>query len=137
MSYWLVKQEPEDFSWADFVKAGVAEWTGVRNYQARNNLRGMKKGDLTLFYHSGDEKAVVGIAKVKREAYPDLSAEDGDWSVVDLAPLKPLKKTISLASIKVDKQLQQIALIRNSRLSVMPLTEAEFNRLLSLADTAL
>jgi predicted RNA-binding protein with PUA-like domain len=136
MNYWLVKQEPEDFSWADFVKDGGAAWTGVRNYQARNNHRGMKKGEVTLFYHSGDAKEVVGLAKVKREAYADATAEEGDWSAVDLVPVTALKKAVTLAVIKADRELKDIGLVRNSRLSVMPLTEAQFKRVLALADTA-
>src|SRR5690349_10255938 len=96
MRYWLVKQEPEDFSWTTFVKEGRASWTGVRNYQARNNLRAMKKGDSVLFYHSGGEKQIVGTARVQKEAYSDLTANEGDWSAVDLTPGKPLKSPVTL-----------------------------------------
>ena len=132
---WLVKQEPESYSWDNFVKEGKAAWTGVRNYQARNNLRAMKKGDPVLFYHSGESKEVVGIARVGKEAYPDPTATEGDWSGVDLVPMKPLKKPVALELIKADNALKEILLIRNSRLSVMPLTEAQFNRILELSET--
>ncbi len=135
MNYWLVKQEPEAYSWADFVKDGKTTWTGVRNFQARNNLRAMKKGDPVLFYHSVSEKQVVGIAKVAKEFYPDPTATEGDWSVVDLAPVKPLKKFVTLDTIKADKVLRDIPLVRQSRLSVTPLTPEQFHRLLDLAET--
>jgi len=135
--FWLVKQEPETYSWADFVKEGKAAWTGVRNYQARNNLRSMNKGDPVLFYHSGEGKEVVGIARVAKAAYPDPTATEGDWSGVDLAPVKALKKPVARDIIKVDKALKDILLIRNSRLSVMPLTEAQFNRILELGEPKL
>jgi predicted RNA-binding protein with PUA-like domain len=121
-NYWLVKQEPEDYSWKTFVAEGRAAWTGVRNFQARNNLRAMKKGDPVLFYHSGESKEVVGIARIAKEAYPDPTATEGDWSGVDLVPVKALKKPVSLGVIKADNALKEILLIRNSRLSVMPLT---------------
>ena len=134
-SYWLVKQEPEAYSWDDFVKEGETYWDGVRNYQARNNLRAMKKGDLVFFYHSVSDKEIVGVAKVTREHYPDPTAKEGDWSVVDLAAFKPMKKPVSLAQIKAEKSLEDIALIKQSRLSVMPITEAEFRRILELGET--
>lgn len=134
-NYWLVKSEPEAYSWADFLKEGKAVWTGVRNFQARNNLRAMKTGDLVMFYHSVSDKQAVGIAKVTKEFYPDPTAEEGDWSVVDLAPHKPLKTFVSLEQIKADAILKDMALVRQSRLSVTPLTEAQFKRLLELADT--
>src|SRR3954468_3849222 len=102
MQYWLVKQEPEAYSWADLNKDGRTAWTGVRNFQARNNLRAMKKGDLVLFYHSVSEKQVVGIACVERESYPDPSATEGDWSAVDLTPVQALRKPVALATIKTD-----------------------------------
>ena len=135
--FWLVKQEPETYSWADFVQEGKAAWIGVRNYQARNNLRSMNKGDPVLFYHSGEGKEVVGIARVAKAAYPDPTATEGDWSGVDLAPVKALKKPVEREIIKADKALKDILLIRNSRLSVMPLTEAQFNRILELGETKL
>ena len=132
--FWLVKQEPESYSWADFVKEGYAAWTGIRNFQARNNLRAMKKGDAVFFYHSGESKEVVGIARVGKEAYPDPTASEGDWSGVDLVPVKAMKKSVALGVIKADEALKEILLIRNSRLSVMPLTEAQFNRILELGE---
>src|SRR5216684_6154373 len=103
---WIVKQEPEAYSWDTFVKDGGTSWTGVRNFQARNNLRAMKKGDLVFYYHSVSEKQIVGLARVAREAYPDPSAKEGDWSCVDLVPVKPLKKLVTLESIKSDEILK-------------------------------
>ena len=135
MQYWIVKQEPEAYSWATFVKDGRTAWTGVRNFQARNNLRAMKKGDLVLFYHSVSEKQVVGLANVERESYPDPTATEGEWSCVDLVPVKPLAKPVTLEAIKADKMLKDMLLVRQSRLSVSPLTEAQFQRLMSLAAT--
>jgi predicted RNA-binding protein with PUA-like domain len=125
-NHWLVKQEPEDYSWSDFAKDGHAAWTGVRNYGARNNLRAMQKGDEVLFYHSGDEKAVVGLARVRRTAFRDPTAEEGDWVAVELEAVRPLARTMTLAEIKANPALKDIALVRNSRLSVMPLKPAEF-----------
>src|SRR5204862_1224635 len=110
MQYWLVKQEPEDYSWDTFVKDGRTAWTGVRNFQARNNLRAMKRGDLVLFYHSVTEKQVVGIARVKKEAYADPTAKEGDWSCVELIPVKALRKPVTLDAIKSDKTLKNIPL---------------------------
>ena len=112
-------------------------WDGVRNFEARNNLRAMKKGDLVFFYHSNEGKEIVGIAKVAKEAYPDASAEEGDWSAVDLVPLKPLAKPVTLAQIKADKKLADMALVRRSRISVVPVTPAEFDHILALAATKL
>ena len=132
MQYWMVKQEPEAYSWDTFVKDGSTSWAGVRNFQARNNLRAMKKGDLVFFYHSVSEKAVVGLAKVKREHYPDGTAEDGDWSAVDLAPVEALKNRIPLDQLKQDDVLKDLPLIKQSRLSVLPVTEAQAKRLLAL-----
>jgi predicted RNA-binding protein with PUA-like domain len=133
--YWLVKQEPEAYSWNDLVKDGRTAWTGVRNFQARNNLRAMKKGDVVFFYHSVTDKQIVGVARVDKEHYPDPTAEEGDWSVVDLVPVKGLKRPVTLDQIKGDKPLQNMKLVRQSRLSVTPLTEAEFKRLLELSET--
>lgn len=135
MQYWLVKVEPEEYSWAMLQKEDRAAWTGVRNFQARNNLRAMKQGDSVLFYHSVTEKQVVGIAQVKREAYPDPAATEGDWSCVDLAPRKTLTKPVSLEQIKADPVLKEILLVKNSRLSVMPLTQQQFERVLKLGKT--
>jgi len=126
-SFWLVKQEPSDYSWTDFVADGDTNWTGVRNFAARNNLRRMSKGDQVLFYHSGEEKAVIGIAKVTRTAYRDDTAKEGDWSAVDLSPLRPLRMPVPLAQIKSRPRLKNIALVRQSRLSVMPLAAPEFD----------
>ena len=132
-SFWLVKQEPSSYSWSDFVAEGQTSWTGVRNYTARNNLRKMRKGDEALFYHSGEEKAVVGIAKVMRTAYPDPTAKEDDWSTVDLAPIKPLRRPVALREIKDNPRLKGIALVRQSRLSVMPLDERAFREILQMA----
>ena len=131
--YWLVKSEPEAHSWTTFLKDGRTAWTGVRNFQARNNLRAMKKGDLVAFYHSVTDKQVVGLAKVDKEAYPDATAKEGDWSCVDLVPAKPLKQPVTLAAIKADETLSEMALLKQSRLSVTPLTGPQFERLLKLA----
>lgn len=130
--HWLVKSEPESYSWSDLVKDGKTGWTGVRNFQARNNLRAMKKGDAVLFYHSVSDKQIVGLAKVLTEAYADKTAKEGDWSAVDLAPDKPLKKPVGLDVIKADAVLKNMALVRNSRISVTPVTESEFRRILEL-----
>lgn len=133
MNYWLVKSEPEAYSWFQLVKDGKTAWTGVRNFQARNNLRAMKKGDLVCFYHSVTEKLVVGLAKVVKEFYHDATAEEGDWSCVDLAPEKSLAHPVSLEMIKTDRILREMPLVKQSRLSVTPLTEAQFDRLLEMA----
>ena len=132
-NFWLVKQEPSDYSWSDFVADGSTSWTGVRNFAARNNLRRMAKGDQALFYHSGEEKAVVGIGKVARTAYRDTTAKEGDWAAVDLVPVKPLRKPVTLAQIKAKPQLKNIALVRQSRLSVMPLGAKEFAFIVRMA----
>jgi predicted RNA-binding protein with PUA-like domain len=131
-SFWLVKSEPSSYSWSDFKKDGGTSWTGVRNYTARNNLRKMRKGDEVLFYHSGEEKAVVGIARVKRTAYADKTATEGDWSTVDLVPIKPLRKPVTLREIRQAPRLKKIQLVRQSRLSVMALTAAEFNGIIKM-----
>jgi predicted RNA-binding protein with PUA-like domain len=136
MQYWLVKQEPEAYSWSAFVKDGRTVWTGVRNFAARNNLRSMKQGDLVLYYHSVSDKQVVGLARVAKEAYPDSTAEEGDWSCVDLVPLKPLKTPVSLETIKSDKSLADMPLVRQGRLSVQPVTKAQFQRILKLGQTS-
>ena len=125
-NYWLVKQEPEAYSWDDFVRERGTSWTGVRNYAARNNLRAMRKGDEVFYYHSVSDKAVIGIAEVTREAFPDPTAQEGDWSAVELQPVKALKKPVTLERIKQEPKLRDIALLRNSRLSVQPLGKAEF-----------
>jgi predicted RNA-binding protein with PUA-like domain len=122
----MVKSEPAAYSWEQFTKEGRAAWTGVRNYQARINLRAMKVDDLVFFYHSVTGKEVLGIAKVAREAYPDPTAEEPGWDCVDLVPVKPLKNPVTLATIKATPAFKDIALLRQSRLSVMPLAAAEF-----------
>ena len=137
MNYWLVKSEPEAYSWTQFVKDGRTAWTGVRNFQARNNLRAMKKGDAVFFYHSVTGKEVVGLAKVVKEYYPDATAEEGDWSCVDLAPEKVLKNPVPLETIKADAGLREMPLVKQSRLSVTPLAAAQAARLLKLAGTAI
>ena len=135
MNYWLVKQEPDAYAWSQFVADGRTAWTGVRNFQARNNLRAMKKGDLVLYYHSNIGKEIVGIAKVVKEHYPDPTADEGDWSVVDLVPVKPLKTFVTLDVLKADAVLREIPLVKQSRLSVSPLTETQFQRVLGLGET--
>ena len=135
MNYWLVKSEPESYSWAQFIKDGQTAWTGVRNFAARLHLRGMAKGDLLYFYHSGEGKEIVGIARVVKPAYSDPTAREGDWSCVDLAPAKALAKPVSLQTIKADKLLKAMVLVKQSRLSVSPATFEQFNRVLELAAT--
>ena len=125
MNHWLVKQEPDAYSWDQFVRDKGTSWTGVRNFQARNNLRAMKKGDEVFYYHSVTGKSVVGTARVVREAYGDPTAEDGDWSCVDLIPRQAFPTPVTLEEIKANPALRDIALLRQSRLSVMPLTSAE------------
>lgn len=129
---WMVKQEPETYSWDDFVRDGQTDWTGVRNFQARNNLRQMQAGDRVLFYHSGTGKCVVGIAEVAKAAYPDPTAADPQWVAVDLKPLKPLKAEVPLAAIRYNTKLSNLPLIRQSQLSVMPLTKEEFETIVAM-----
>ena len=131
--FWLVKQEPSSYSWSDFTAEGGTSWTGVRNYTARNNLRRMRRGDEVLFYHSGDDKAVVGIARVTRPAYRDPTAAEGDWSALDLVPLKPLRRPVTLREIKDNPRLSKVQLVRQPRLSVMPLTSEEFRTIVRMA----
>lgn len=131
-NYWLVKQEPTAYSWDQFVKDGGTTWTGVRNFQARNNLSAMRCGDEVLFYHSVVGKAVSGIARVAREAYPDPTAKEDGWVCVDLVPLRPVDPPVSLEQIKAAPALRDIGLLRQSRLSVMPLTAAQFRGIVSL-----
>jgi predicted RNA-binding protein with PUA-like domain len=132
-NHWLVKTEPGAYSWEDFVADGRTAWTGVRNFQARANLRAMRKGDPVFFYHSVVGKAVVGVAEVSREAYPDPTAKEGDWSCVDLVPVRPLKRPVALDEIKTVKSLHDIPLLRNSRLSVQPVAAAAFAAIEKLA----
>lgn len=131
--FWLVKQEPSAYSWTDFVADGKTSWTGVRNFTARNNLRDMRKGDAVLFYHSVSEKAVVGTARVIREAYSDPTAAEGDWSAVDLAPEKAMSRPVTLDEIKRNPRLKEMVLLRCSRLSVQPLMSTEFQEILRMA----
>ncbi len=132
MQYWLVKQEPSAYSWDDFVRDKRTAWTGVRNFQARNNLAAMKRGDAVLFYHSVSEKSVVGIASVAKQAYPDPTANSETWLCVDLIPKKPFLHPVPLSAIKSEKSLENIPLIRHSRLSVMPLTKAQFDMIVKM-----
>lgn len=134
MNYWLVKSEPFKYSWEQFEKDKKTFWDGVRNYQARNNMQAMKKGDLVLFYHSNEGMCVVGIAKVVKEAYPDPTIDDPRWVVVDLAPQKKLKKPVTLEAIKADTLLQNIGLVRQGRLSVMALKPEEFDRIIAMGN---
>jgi len=137
ISFWIIKQEPSQYNWKQFEKDRETYWDGVRNYQARNNLKKMKIGDNLLFYHSVIGKEIVGIAEVTREAYPDPTTDDERWVVVDLKPIKPFKVPVTLEEIKTHKELSEIALIKQARLSVMPITKKEFQVLLKLGKTKL
>jgi predicted RNA-binding protein with PUA-like domain len=128
-AYWLVKSEPDAFSWDQQVANGVEPWTGVRNHMAKNNLKAMKKGDRAFFYHSNVGKEIVGIVQVAREAYPDPTAESGDWVCVDMKAVGPMPKPVTLVDIKADPELADLALVRMSRLSVMPVSEAHWKKL--------
>jgi predicted RNA-binding protein with PUA-like domain len=132
MNYWLVKSEPHKYSWEKFNEDGRTFWDGVRNYQARNNLREMKEGDLVLYYHSNEGKAVVGIAKVVKEFYQDPTTDDKNWVVVDLVPFEAIKNPVTLETIKADEQLKDVGLVRQGRLSVMGLKREEFDRIVAL-----
>ena len=131
--HWLVKQEPSDYAWDRFVREGHTAWTGVRSFPARLHLRAMAVGDLVAWYHSGETREVVGVGRVARAAYPDPTATEGDWSCVDLVPVEPLRRSVTLAEIKSDPILREMPLVRQSRLSVMPVTGAQFERLLELS----
>ena len=133
MNYWLVKSEPSTYSWEQFVKDKKTTWDGVRNYAARIHLRAMKKGDEVLYYHSNEGMEIVGIAKVIKEAYQDPTTQDDAWVVVDLKPLKKLKKPVTLAQVKADKRLSEMALVRLGRLSVQPVTDDEWKIVMELA----
>lgn len=132
MAYWLVKSEPEKYSWNQLVKDGKTFWDGVRNYAARLHLIAMKKGDQVLYYHSNEGLEIVGIAKVVKENYPDPTADEGNWVVVDLAPVKKMKKPVSLQQMKADKRLAEMKLIKIGRLSVSPVTESEWKAVMEL-----
>lgn len=133
MAYWLVKSEPLKYSWEQLVKDKQTYWDGVRNYAARNNLKAMKRGDEVLFYHSNEGLEIVGIAKVAKEHYPDPTADDDTWVVVDLKPYKKLKKPVGLVQIKSDKRLSEMALVKLGRLSVQPVTEKEWKIVMEMA----
>ncbi|MDH3687794.1 MAG: EVE domain-containing protein [Myxococcales bacterium] len=137
LSYWLVKSEPFKYSWDQLVKDGWTYWDGVRNYAARNNLAAMKKGDLLLYYHSNEGKEVVGVARVRKEHYPDPTAEDPRWVVVDVEPVKPFARAVTLAEMKQTPALAKLELLRQSRLSVVPIRKTEFDRILKLGETRL
>jgi predicted RNA-binding protein with PUA-like domain len=132
MNHWLVKTEPGTYSWDDLVRDKKTVWDGVRNFQARNNLKAMKKGDLVLIYHSGDDKAVVGVGKILTEAYPD--PKDNAWVAVDIGVGKKLKKSVTLKEIKASKKLANMVLVKSSRLSVQPVRENEFDAVLELSE---
>lgn len=134
MNYWIVKSEPFKYSWDDFVKLGRDHWDGVRNYQARNNLKAMKTGDWVFFYHSNEGLEIVGIAEVVKEFYQDPTTEDERWVVVDLVPKQKLKNPVKLTTIKSDPRLSNLALVKHSRLSVSPCTKEEFDVIISLSD---
>jgi len=133
MAYWLIKSEPSKYSWDQFVKDGETFWDGVRNYAARIHLRGMKKGDLVLFYHSNEGTEITGIARVSKEAYQDPTTSDEAWVAVDFKPYKKLKKPVTLTQIKADKRLSEMALVRLGRLSVQPVTDKEWDIVMSMA----
>lgn len=134
MNHWLMKTEPSTYSWEDLMRDKKSGWDGVRNYQARNNLKAMKKGDLVFIYHSMDDKAIVGIAKITKENYPD--PKDNEWVAVEIAPIKKLKKPVTLAQIKADKRFTNMALVKSSRLSVQPVRAEEFDLVIALSDTS-
>jgi predicted RNA-binding protein with PUA-like domain len=133
MNYWLVKQEPESYSFSDFQKEGKTDWTGVRNYTARNNLKAMNTGDKVFYYHSGGERAVVGIAKVTKEAFPDPTADEGPWVAVELEAGKPVKNPATLAAIKANPKLAEMKLVKLSRLSVSPVTKDEWDEIIAMS----
>jgi predicted RNA-binding protein with PUA-like domain len=135
MAYWLVKSEPFKYSWDQLVKDGETFWDGVRNYAARNNLKAMKKGDQVFFYHSNEGLEIVGIAKVSKEFYQDPTTDDTNWVVVNLKPHKKLRKPVSLAAIKADPRLKDMTFVRIGRLSVSPVTDAEYTAILELGET--
>ena len=130
--FWLVKQEPETYSWDDLVRDGRTDWTGVRNFQARNNLRQMKAGEAVLFYHSGESKSVVGIAEVAKTGYPDPTADNAQWVAVDIKPVKPLKQPVTLSAMRENPKLSDLLLLRHTRLSVVPVTKAEFETIVKM-----
>jgi predicted RNA-binding protein with PUA-like domain len=136
MAYWLMKSEPSSYGWDDLVKEKKTAWSGVRNYEARNNMQAMKKGDHSFFYHSNEGKEIVGIMEVVREAYPDPKDETGKFVMVDVKPLKPLKTPVALTTLKADKHFADLALIRKSRISVVPVSAAHFQAICKLGGVA-
>ncbi|MDH5609839.1 MAG: EVE domain-containing protein, partial [Cyclobacteriaceae bacterium] len=132
--YWLIKSEPNTFSWDRFCELGRDHWDGVRNYQARNNLKEMKVGDLALFYHSVHEKAVIGIAEVVREHYPDPTTDDDRWAVVDFVPVQKLKRPVTLDEVKKEDRLSRMVLVNNTRLSVQPVKKEEFDIIIGMSE---
>ncbi|MBV6642979.1 MAG: EVE domain-containing protein [Cyclobacteriaceae bacterium] len=132
MNYWLIKSEPGTYSWDDLERDKKTLWDGVRNFQARNNMKAMKVGDLCLYYHSVNEKQVIGVAKVVKEFYPDPTAKEGDWVVVDVAPEQKLNKPVTLAQVKAEERLSDMVLVRNSRLSVQPVKKEEFDMIIAM-----
>ncbi|MBK6732145.1 MAG: EVE domain-containing protein [Bacteroidetes bacterium] len=137
MQYWLIKSDPETYDWNDIVKQKTDVWDGVRNYAARLHLRAMKKNDLVLFYHSGGDRCIKGIVRIAKEAYPDPTAKEGDWTAVDIKYVKPLQQDVSLAEIKAEPSLADILLIKISRLSVMPITTFQFQKILEMGKTGM
>ncbi len=135
--YWLIKSEPFKYSFAQLLRDGVTVWDGVRNFEARNNLRAMKSGDMLLFYHSNEGKEIVGVARVAREAYADPTAPGEDWSVIDVAPVTTIKAAVSLEAIRDEVDLSDIALLKRSRLSVVPVSKEHFDRILQMGKTKL
>jgi predicted RNA-binding protein with PUA-like domain len=134
INYWLIKSEPNKYSWDQLEKDGETFWDGVRNFEARNNLREMKKGDLLLYYHSNEGKEVVGIAKVKKESFQDPTTDDERWLAIDVEPFKKLKKPVSLATMKATPQLQGMKMVRQGRISVTPVTAEEFDKIIELSE---
>ncbi len=134
MNYWLIKSEPNTYSWDDLVKKGRDHWDGVRNFKARNNIKAMKVGDQCLFYHSVNEKSVIGIAEVVKEFYQDPTTDDHRWYVMDVAPLRKLKRPVSLAEVKANPRLENMALVKYSRLSVQPVRPEEFDIILQMSE---
>lgn len=135
--YWLMKSEPDAYSYGDLVRDGKGSWDGVRNFEARNNMRAMKVGDLALFYHSVKQRDVVGVMRIIKEAYPDHTASEGDWSMVDVAPVKPFTEPVNLSTLKADPKFAELLLIRRSRLSVVPVSPEHFRAILKLGKTKL
>ena len=133
MAYWLMKSEPNEFSWDDLVRDGKTGWTGVRNFQATNNMKAMKKGELAFFYHSVEEKRIVGVMEVSKTYHPDPTDKEGRWGMVEVKPVKPVPKPVTLADIKADKRLADFLLVRQSRLSVVPVNDAQWKILSRMA----